>query len=116
MDGHTRRAVAYIAGRLVRGSAAAAVYDYAEERHVNFTGEVSAQHVNVYDYEQRCNVSGAPSSLYHYGNRRYIELNVAGMQFSGHDGASGRHFNGNVRGNGVTVYDYEQEQYFDYSV
>lgn len=116
MNAHTRRAVAYIAGRVVTASASGAVYDYSEGRYVNFSGDVTAEQANVYDYEQGCYVGGQLSSLYHYGNGRHVQLNVDGTQFSGYDYASGRHFNGSVQGNSVTVYDYEQGQYFNYSV
>jgi hypothetical protein len=116
VNAHTRRAVAYVAGRLVTGSESGAVYDYSESRHVNFSGTVSDQNVNVYDYDEGCFVSGSPASLYHYGDGQFIQLNVNGAQLSGYDYGSGQHFSGSVQANSVTVYDYEHGSYFNYAI
>ena len=116
MEAHTRRAVAYIAGRLISGSDAAAVYDYSESRYVNFSGDVDAQNVNVYDYEQSRHIGGTLPSLYHYGNSRHIDLKVNGADFEGYDYASNKHFSGHVDGKNVSLYDYEHGQYFNYTV
>lgn len=70
--------MAYLASRLVSGADATAVYDYSSSQYFNFSGSVSTDSVNVYDYEQRCYVSGLPSSLYHYGNRRNVQLEASG--------------------------------------
>jgi hypothetical protein len=117
MRPHTRRAVAYIAGRLVSGREATAVYDYSERRYVHFSGEVSEDAANVYDYEERCHIGGSLPSLFHYGNRRHIQCNRSGTQvIDGFDYDTNRHFNVNVSGQAVSVYDYEHGQYFNYSV
>jgi hypothetical protein len=116
VNAHVRRAVAYIAGRLVSGADSGAVYDYSEGRYVNFSGQVTPQNVNVYDYDEGNFVGGNPASLYHYGDGQYIQLNVNGPQFSGYDFGSGQHFSGNVNARNVTVYDYEHGNYFNYSI
>lgn len=116
MNAHVRRAVAYIAGRLVSGSDSGAVYDYSEGRYVNIGGQVTARNVNVYDYEQRCYVAGTPNSLYHYGDGQFIQIDVNGPQFTGFDYGSGQHFSGSVQTRSVNLYDYEQGSYFNYSI
>jgi hypothetical protein len=116
MQPHTRRAVAFIAGRAISGSDASAVYDYSESRYVFFSGDVSAGNVNVYDHEENCHVGGSLPSLYHYGNGQHIQLDVSGTQFNGFDYGSGQHFSGTVNGQAVSVYDYEHGQYSNYSV
>lgn len=116
MQAHTRRAIAYIAGRLISSSRASAVYDYSESRYVNFSGDVSFQNVNVYDYDQRCYVSGSLGSLYHYGNRSYVQLDVNGTNFRGYDYDTRNNLSGNVSGSAVSLYDYGTSAYFNYSV
>lgn len=49
MTENLRRAVTYIAGRLVSGKSASAVYDYVAGRHFQLSGDISSSHVNVYD-------------------------------------------------------------------
>jgi hypothetical protein len=116
VNAHVRRAVAYIAGRLVSGADSGAVYDYYEGRYVNFSGQVNAQNVNVYDYEQGSFVGGSPTSLYHYGDGQFIQLNVNGTQFRGYDFGSGQHFTGNVNARNISIYDYEHGSHFNYSI
>lgn len=41
MEIHTRRAIAYIAGRLLSGSTSAHIYDYGESTYTSFAGNVS---------------------------------------------------------------------------
>ncbi len=116
MNAHARRAVAYIAARLASGLSAGAVYDYSEGRYVNFSGQVTAQNVNVYDYDEGAYVSGNPSSLYHYGDGAFIQLRLNGPQFNGYDYGSGQFYSGSVRGRNVSLYDYEHGSYFNYSI
>ena len=116
MNAHVRRAVAYIAGRLVTNSDSAAIYDASEGRFVNFSGQVTPQNVNIYDYDERCFIGGTPSSLFHYGDSQFIQLNINGRQFSGFDFGSAQHFSGSVQARNVTVYDYEHGNYFNYSI
>jgi hypothetical protein len=113
---HTRRALAYIAGRLASGKRSSSVYDYGESRHVSFSGNVSTERVSVFDYEQNCHVGGRPPSLFHYGDGQHISLKMNDHKFSGFDYGSGNHFSGQVRGSSVSLYDYSESQYFNYSV
>jgi hypothetical protein len=116
VEPHTRRAVAYIAGRLISGSGAGAVYDYSETRYVYFSGDVSDDAVNVYDYEQRCHIAGSPPSLFHFRDRRHIEFDRNGQQVNGFDYATNQHFSGTVNGNAVSLFDYEDNQNYNYSL
>ena len=78
MKTSTRRAVAHIAGSLISGHTTATIYDYQDKRHVNMSGDIKTGGVAVYDYEQRCHITGSGGSLYHHGNRAHITLQVNG--------------------------------------
>ena len=119
MKSHTRRGIAYIAGRLVSGKYSTTLRDDSEGKHFSFGGEVSLENgVSVYDYEQSCfirgNSSGGPLSLYHDGNANWIDLAIDGNTFKGYDKDSGSFFSGTVNGDFITIYDNEHSQYFKY--
>ena|SRR5438046_946256 len=121
MDARTRRAVAYIAGRLTSQRAASAIYDYETARYTNFSGSISPSNISVYDFDCGCHISGTRKnghlSLYHYGSAGHIDLEVRpGGSFLGYDYASGSHFNGTVKGKRVSLYDYSSGTYFNYSL
>ena len=116
MKDHTRRAVAYIAARIVCRQSAGSLYDYQAARHFSFGGDVNPSSISVYDYEEQCHIGGSAASLYHYGNRKHLSLEVSGKDFSGYDYDTGKHFSGSVSGNAVSVYDYEHGRHFTYSV
>ncbi len=119
MKAHTRRGIAYIAGRLVSGKYSTTLRDDSEGKHFSFEGEVSLENgVSVYDYEQKCyirgNSSGGPLSLYHDGNAKWIELTIEGNKFKGHDKDSGTFFSGTINGDFITIRDDEYSQDFKY--
>jgi hypothetical protein len=116
MEHHTRRAVAYIAGRLIAGQGNAAIYDYNASSHFHFSGTVVSGNVSVYDFDQSCHVGGSPSSLYHYGNSGHIQLRMNGSSFSGYDFATSSHFGGSVNGRAISIYDYGHGRHFRYSI
>jgi hypothetical protein len=116
MTDATRRAVTYIAARMAGRRDVGSVYDFSAGRHFHFSGEVDPGHVQVYDYDSRCHISGAPSSLYHFGNHRHLTLMMTDSHFSGYDFASRQHFHGQVSGSSVSVYDFEHGRHYQYSV
>lgn len=116
MNAGLRRAVAYIAGRMVAGSNSTHVYDYDSSKHFSFSGNADATKCNIYDHDRRCHVTGAPPSLYDYGNQKHLTLDVKGTEFSGYDYASGKHFSGRVNGNSIFLYDYDGSGHHNYSV
>ena len=94
-----------IAGALVSGRRPASIYDYSCGSYTSFSGTVGKT-VSVYDYDARCHIGGALPSLYHYGLRAHLSLNVAGEKFTGYDYGTSSHFTGTVRGRLISFYDY----------
>jgi hypothetical protein len=116
VEAGTRRTIAYVAGRAISGRQSSSVYDYDASGHFNFTGTVSADRANVYDFARGCHVSGTLTSLYDYGTGASVQLHVNGQRFSGYDYSSGSHFSGRVAGQSVSLYDYETGSPYSYSV
>ena len=116
MNDATRRAAAYIGGRLVTGKDASSIFDYAAGRHFSMGGEVSEQNVNVYDYEGGCHIGGTPPSLYHYGGGAHLDVEVSGAKFKGYHYGDSSHYEATVTDNSISLYDYSTGQYYNYSL
>lgn len=116
MKPRTRRAIAYIIGCLISGKKSTAVYDYASSQHYSFSLNISESGVSAFDYSERCYVSGGFSSLYHYGNRQYISIQINDNQLNGYDYDERCHFSGTVNNSNVSLYDYGVSTYFNFSV
>lgn len=120
MQNHTRRAVAYIAGRLISQEPSATVYDYSSFKYFSFGGDVSISLIAIFDYDKQCQVSGLGSpdsiNLYHFGNKNNIFLNIEETHFNGFDYDTDSHFSGDVMGRSISIFDYEHNIYFNYSI
>jgi hypothetical protein len=121
MKQHTARVVAAIAGSLATGQSPTAIYDFADSKHHQLSGDFGPDAVNVYDYTEKCHVTGERSggqlSLYHYGNGKHITLDDNGNgDFSGYDYDSQMHFTVSVSDASISLYDYEHARHFDYSI
>ena len=115
MNAPTRRAVAYIVGR-VSGSRATTVYDFDDAMHHHFSGTVNGAQVNIFDHSEACHITGNLPQLFHHGNAMHLQLTIDGSNFRGYDYDSAMHFQGWVRGNQVSLYDMEHAQHFNYQV
>ena len=116
MKSHVRRAIAYIAGRVISGNPSSSIYDYGTSQYTSMSGSVDESHVSVYDYDKSCHISGSLSSLYHYGESQHVSLKLDGTKFSGYDYGTSSHFSGTVNGKSVSLYDYSCSSYFNYSI
>ncbi len=117
----TRRAVAFIAGCLISGEKASAIYDYSAAKYFNFSGKVSEKDISLYDHELNCNIIAGfgtvnSYSLYHYGTKKHIALEIKQANFTGYDYDSGKHFQGSVANTAINIYDYETGQYYNFSI
>ena len=116
MNDNTRACIALIAVGLISGKKGSSVYDYTRSKHINISGNVDSNNVNIFDHDRGCHVSGSPGDLYDYGNSAHVQLKINGNQISGYDYASSTHFSGSVNGSSVTIYDYETSSHHNYSV
>jgi hypothetical protein len=121
MNEETRRAIAYVAGRIQTGKKSSSVYDYSAGKYSNFSGDISETRVAVFDFDAGAHISGTGRSgqysLFHYGASGHISLKIeSGGRFSGFDYSSSSHFSGTVSGQNVTLYDYGSGNYFNYSI
>jgi len=115
MQHSKRRAIAYIAGRIINNQYSGSIYDYTEAGHFNFSGNVSPN-VNVYDYSRSNYLTGDASSVYDYNTGQYINLSITGSSFSGYDYETGSYYNGTVNGISISLYDYESGRYYNFSI
>jgi hypothetical protein len=116
MKPHTRRAIAYIAARLISKADTTNIYDNSEARNYSFSGNVGKGNVAIYDHEQQCEIRGTPKNLFHHGNSKYINLRTWGKGFKGFDSESDTSFHGNVESRNVTLYDPKAGRRFSYWV
>ena len=120
MKDGTRRAIAYIVGRLLIDGDATAIFDDGGHGYANFSGDVDANRVDVYDYDRGCYIEGDRGSnglsLFDYGTLECIELQVQVGSFEGYDYHSGKHFSGEVNGANIIIFDDEFGKDFWYSV
>jgi hypothetical protein len=116
MSPGTRACIAYVAGRIITGTARSYVYDHAESKHVNVGGTINGNRIGLYDYERGCNFHGALPHLRDDGTGAGVSLQIDGNRFSGHDHGSGHAFSGSVDGPSISVYDHVVARHFAYSL
>lgn len=113
MNDGSRRAIAYVAGRLCTGRDAPGLFDPVAGRHIEFDGEVEPQ-VAVYDHSRNCLIGGTPRAVFDAGTRHYVNLVISGDSFTGFDHASEHHFGGRTDGGDIWMFDCEHDRRFNY--
>jgi hypothetical protein len=119
LKNHTKRAVAYIAGRIISERDIATIYDDNQAKHFRFSGDVEPD-LAIFDYERRCYINGSRNGnavyIRHFGNKNNIDLEITGHDFVGYDYDSRQRFGGNVNENLITLYDYEDNHNYTYQI
>lgn len=115
MKNYVRRGVAYVVGSILNQDINS-VYDYQENKHFSF----SFNNSSAYDYAERCSIGITNQnrnqySLFHYGNRKHIDLVIESNQFNGFDYDCRKHFSGTITNRNISIYDYEFNKYYNYS-
>jgi hypothetical protein len=113
MKDSPRRAVAFIAAKLIGKRSGSSIYDYAAGGYTHFSGNVGPD-IAIYDHSASSHISGSPQQFFHYGTSAHISFSITGRNFSGYDYGSGSHFSGSVSQSNVTLYDYGESKYFQY--
>ena len=87
MEPDVRAAIVYIAARMILDREAKIVYDVFKGKRYYFTGQVSADRVHIWDYDERCFLSGelrnGQFAVWHHRNRQFVDLRVGGRALSG---------------------------------
>jgi hypothetical protein len=114
MQSEARRAVAYIAARLISKRNGSSIYDFTGGGgYTHFSGAVGGG-ISIFDHSANAHVSGSPQQFYHYGTKAHISLSTNGKNFSGYDHGSSSHFSGSVNQSNITLYDHGESKYFQY--
>ncbi len=120
MKDEVRRAVAYVAGRLVSGKAATGLYDRNGGRQYPYSGDFTATKLSVRDHTENLEFTGAGGSgmytLSHTGNGKPVSLKIQGQVFEGFDYSSAKKYRGSVNGNMVSIIDDQVGQEFQYTL
>lgn len=121
MNEDTRRAAAYIICRLATSKPSLYIYDFTAEKHFNFKGTISEAEVVVYDEGRKCHVQGkvvdGKYQMFDHGtDQHFLMEKESETLYKGYDLGTEKHFAANVEGEGVSIYDYEFEKYFQYSI
>jgi hypothetical protein len=116
MKPHVRAAAAAVSLSHALGRRISSIHDYDSGGYKQICASVEGGSVNAYDYDSSCYITGSMSSLYHYGEGAYLQLNATSSgQYSGFDYDTGSHFSVSISGNRAQIYDYGEGSYFTYS-
>src|SRR5438094_2599016 len=111
MQAGQRAAIAYIAGRLLTGVDARSVWDRAARETKRYSGAVSEDQVDIFDYQRQHHVAGQvvddTIDLHDYPSGTHLVCQLAGDQFQGLDHASRHRYEGRVQGSRIILYDAE---------
>lgn len=116
MQNNQRPAIAAIAYMLIANKQVSSVYCYKQSKYISLSGEATLKSVNIYDYDRQTYISGSDNSLYDYGTKSYVSLDISGKTFNGYDYNSSAYFSGNIQNGSVSLYDYETSQYYSFAV
>ena len=118
MKAHLRTAIALIAGSLISGKGVSSI-NYPEGGECSkFSGRIEDNIIKVFDEDRDCSISGSGSNgnyvLYHFGERKFISLNIEKNSFNGLDHGSYTYFNGTVRENKVKFHDFSENKKYEF--
>ncbi|HEV3313278.1 MAG TPA: hypothetical protein VG815_22440 [Chloroflexota bacterium] len=121
MNPDTRYAIAYIIGRLATGQPSSSVYSYDDGVHHSISGTVSDLKVDVFDYSTSSNIGGSGANnkwnLFHYGHSSHVSLERrAPDSWNGFDYGTSSHYSATTNDRDVSLFDYGDSSYHNYSV
>lgn len=77
---NTQACIAAAAGWLISGKNGTSVFDYSQSKHISIGGNVTANNVQLFDYDRQCHFSGSVSSnsvtFYDFGESQHFNYTV----------------------------------------
>ena len=122
VDASTRTVVAYIAGRLITGSASWTIQDQDRKQRIPLDGWVEGGNIRIYSHERHAYISGLGAEgnyvLFNHGTERGLTLtvNIEERTFSGADQQTSYHFFGEVVERAIRLYDYQDMRWHLYTL
>lgn len=114
-----RRAVAFVAWRLITGHDSASIFDHAKARRVRFSGSISATKIAIRD-QDGCELSGSGGSgmytLTQGRGGKPITLKIDGTRFEGFDYGASRRYEGTIDRETLHLKEARGGEEFSYSV
>ncbi|NOT20632.1 MAG: hypothetical protein HOP24_10260 [Sideroxydans sp.] len=116
MNDNLRAVIAYLVASYSNQKTKNSVFDYTRSQHINISGNVAKNQVQLFDHNAGAHITGSLPNLFHHGLGAHFSIEKNGDQFKGFDFGSGTHWTGKISGNNVTIFDYTQGQHFIYQV
>lgn len=118
MDPVTRRAVAYLAARLITRRPLDGLFDHGEKRPYRYTGSTDPQAIEFTDHADGHRITGSGDgmsfSIVHRGTAAICTIDLAGDTFKGFEFQCRHHFNGRLQGAELMLFDAEPAEAFYY--
>lgn len=114
-----RRAVAFVAWRLITGRESSWIFDHARGQRVRFSGTISSTRISIRDQEGgEFNGSGGSGmyTLTQLGAGKPVSLKIDGLRFEGFDYGSTRRYAGAVDNETLRIREGREAEEFSYSV
>jgi len=116
MQPHTRALIAACAFAVIAGRKVAGIYDHTAGEHLRIAAECRGDRVMAADGERAVTFGGTLPQFYDAGDRAYVTMEVAGTTASGFDHGSAGHYQADVTGPVIQLYDYTAAAWFAYTV
>lgn len=116
MDPHIRAMVAAATFAFVTGRKVAGLFDHTAGRDLRIAAECRGDVLQGFDGEREAKFGGTLPEILDSGERNYVSFERDGDRVKGYDRASGSHYEAQVAGGMVQVYDHGQGAWFAYDV
>jgi len=116
---HVRRALAFVAWRLITGQEGAAVYDHSSDLRVVFSGVISGTAIDVRDDSGRRFVGSGGSGMYTLEpgpGAKPVTLRISGLDFDGFDYGSSCRYRGSVDRDRLSLRHGSVAKAYDFSI
>lgn len=93
------------------------VYDYKRAKYCSYSVNRSDNGtISIYDFDRGMLLYGNGGVFLDCNSSKYVILKRAGDFINGYDNKTGKYFVASIKGENVTIFDYENSCYFSYSV